>query len=147
MVLGADLNTRCAPIPGHIGRGVLKQQHGRDDELDALVIEHTFEHNLVLLNTWRSARAACSHTFVHGEVRSQIDYIAMRRPAADAEARSTVPHVFDLSPWRRGPKHHALIASIPWRAGWTFQRKRVVSQRIAVRELRSSLRAQDRPKP
>ncbi|CAE7281246.1 unnamed protein product [Symbiodinium sp. CCMP2592] len=139
VVLGADFNTRCAPIPGHVGRGVLRCSQGRDAELDALIIEH----NLVLLNTWCSARASCSHTFVHGEVRSQIDYIALRRPAADAAARRVVPHVFDLAPWRRGPKHHALIASIPWRAGWTYQRPPQVSCRFAVRDLRMSVRMMD----
>ncbi|CAE6945369.1 unnamed protein product [Symbiodinium sp. CCMP2592] len=34
VVLGADLNTRCAPIPGLVGRGVLRSAQGRDPELE-----------------------------------------------------------------------------------------------------------------
>ena len=37
VVLGADLNTRCHPIPGLVGRGVLQQNQSRDAELEALI--------------------------------------------------------------------------------------------------------------
>ena len=139
LIVGADLNTRCQPIPGLIGRGVMNKHQVRDPELEAVLQEH----NLVLLNTWGSSRPNCCHTFYHGETRSQIDFLAMRRPAADSVARRAAPYVFDLAPWRQGPKHHALRASIPWRAGWTYAKKPAVQHRFSLGELRSSIKAMD----
>ena len=139
LIVGADLNTRCQPIPGLIGRGVMNKNQVRDPELEAVLQEH----NLVLLNTWGSSRPNCCHTFYHGETRSQIDFLAMRRPAADSVARRAAPYVFDLAPWRQGPKHHALRASVPWRAGWTYAKKPAVQHRFSLGELRSSIKAMD----
>ena len=139
LIVGADLNTRCQPLPGLIGRGVMNKNKLRDPELEAVLQEH----NLVLLNTWGSSRPNCCHTFYHGETRSQIDFLAMRRPAADHVARRAAPYVFDLAPWRQGPKHHALRASIPWRAGWTYAKKPAVQHRFSLGELRLSIKAMD----
>ena len=45
---------------------------------------------------------------------------------------------------RRGPRHHALIASIPWRAGWAFGKRRSgESMQFSLRNMRVSLKLQD----
>ena len=116
VVIGADWNTHCHPIAGHVGRGVMRTSHVRDVDLETFLQEH----DLVFLNSWGSARARACHTYVHGDTKSQIDFVALRRPTADALSRRAKPEIFDLAPWRRGAKHHAVVASVPWRAGWTF---------------------------
>ena len=139
VVVGADFNTQCRPVSGLIGRGTLQTCHQPDPEFEALLNEH----QLVLLNTWgRSARAAC-HTYRFDDVYSQIDFIAMRRPTADHTARLAKPVPFDLAPWREGAKHRAVLASIPWRAGWTFQPKHSPSVKFSPSTLRQSLRNWD----
>ena len=42
-----------------------------------------------------------------------------RRLTADARARLARPIPFDLLPWRLGPKHRPVVASLLWVAGWT----------------------------
>ena len=142
VVIGADWNTHCHPVAGHVGRGVLRTSHVRDVDLEAFLQEH----DLVFLNSWGSARARCCHTFVHGDAKSQIDFVALRRPTADALSRRAKPEVFDLAPWRRGAKHHAaVVASVPWRAGWTFDKRATVTERFSLSCLRQSLQSMDAP--
>ena len=54
---------------------------------------------------------------------TQIDFIAVRKPHADALAKQAHPIALDLSPWRAGPKHAPVKASVPLIAGWRLQRK------------------------
>ena len=58
-----------------------------DDEWEALVRDQ----QLVLLNTWKSARPAHCVTFQNGDVTSQIDFIVTRRRHADGVARQSTP--------------------------------------------------------
>ena len=139
VVVGADFNTRCKPVPGLVGRGVLPTKHAPDAEFETLLVEH----QLVLLNTWGRSNVAACRTFHHDSVSSQIDFIAMRRPTADRVARSCKPVDFDLAPWRGGAKHRALVASIPWRAGWTFHRHQVSTPRFSLPQLRQSVKQWD----
>ena len=139
VVIGADWNTHCHPLAGSIGRGVLKTATVRDLDLETFLQEH----NLVFLNSWSSARVCRSHTFTHAGVKSQIDFIALRRPTADALSRRAKPEEFDLAPWRRGAKHHAVIATVPWRAGWTFRKRAQAPERFSLRSLKRSLEQMD----
>ena len=90
VVLGMDVNTQLQPVNGHIGRGTLRTHQQRDPDFEAVVTAQ----KLVILNSWGSSASGASHTFCH--------------------------ETFDLAPWRQGPKHRAVVALIPWRAGWTF---------------------------
>ena len=139
VLLGADFNSRCAPLPGLIGRGVMKGNRGADEEFLSVVREN----DLVLLNTWSGASPNVCHTVYNGTVCSQIDFLAVRRPAADATARQSKPHVFDLAPWRQGPKHHAVLGSIPWCAGWKLKRPVSEQRGFSLRCMRASLKCMD----
>ena len=140
VLIGADFNTRCSPIPGLVGRGVLQGDTPRDAEFESMLQTN----DIVLLNTWSSSKPRICHTFNNGSVCSQIDFVGMRRPTADATARLSKPCQFALAPWRRGPRHHALIASIPWRAGWAFHKRRQgESMQFSLRNLRVSLKLKD----
>ena len=139
VVVGADFNTQCRSVDGLVGRGVHSTQHSPDDELEALLIAH----QLVLLNTWGKATSTVSRTYQHGSTSSQIDFIAMRRPTADRLARQCRSEDFDLAPWRGGGKHRAIVASIPWQAGWTFHPRTPSKPRLSLPELRRSLRVWD----
>ena len=140
VLIGADFNTRCSPISGLVGRGVLRSDTPRDTEFEAMLQTN----DIVLLNTWSSSKPRICHTFHNGSACSQIDFLGMRRPTADATARRSLPRQFELAPWRRGPRHHALIASIPWRAGWAFGKRRPgESMQFSLRNMRVSLKQQD----
>ena len=120
-------------------RGVMRTTRHRDQEFEAMLQAL----NLVVLNSWTSASPRQAHTFSNGQVRSQIDVIAVRRPTADRVARSAKPVEFDLAPWRQGPKHRALVANIPWHAGWLFGSRAPVKPRFTLQCLRQSLKLGD----
>ena len=121
LVVMGDFNTPTAPVPGLVGRGVLcSATRGIDEHFQQLLRTH----QLVLLNTWSSAAAGRSATFVNHTVQSQIDYIAVRRVAADATARTARRTDINLSPWRLGPRHRLVQGSIPWVAGWRLKQLR-----------------------
>ena len=71
-----------------------------------------------MLNRWGRAAPSRCKTFENGAVISQIDYICTGRRHADEEARKATPIALDLAPWRKGPKHFPIKASIPWVQGW-----------------------------
>ena len=48
VVIGADWNTHCHPLAGHVGRGVMRTSHVRDVDLETFLQEH----DLVFLNSW-----------------------------------------------------------------------------------------------
>ncbi|CAE7674329.1 pola1 [Symbiodinium sp. CCMP2456] len=133
--LGADLNTHCQPVPGHIGRGVMRTTKPMDDEL----VELVKERQLVLLNTWKSAAPSKCCTFTNNGHRSQIDFLVTRRRHADATSRTAVPIALDLAPWRLGPKHHAVQASLPWVPGWKVAPKTLTPQRFSLRALKQGV--------
>ena len=139
VVVGADFNTRCKPVSGLVGRGTLPTKHVPDAEFETLLVEH----QLVLLNTWGRSNVAACRTFHHDSVSSQIDFIAMRRPTADRVARLCKPDDFDLAPWRGGAMHRAIVASVPWRAGWTFHRHEISTPRFSLPQLRHSVKQWD----
>ena len=58
---------------------------------------------------------------MNGTVRSQIDFVAVRREAADATSRYAGPADLNLAPWRSGPRHRPVTASLPWLAGWKLR--------------------------
>ena len=116
-VLG-DFNTPVEHQQGHIGRGLLRPDaHGVDQDLQLLLQVQ----GLVMLNTWRRAGPAHTATFLNGAAQSQIDYIAVRKEAADLVARNAAPSAVNLAPWRQGPRHRPVVASIPWVAGWRLR--------------------------
>ena len=139
VVSGMDVNTQLQPINGHIGRGPLHTRQQRDPEFEAVVTAQ----NLVVLNNWCSSASGVSHTFCHGQVRSMIDIVALRRPTADAQSRKARAENFDLAPWRQGPKHRAVVALIPWRAGWTFGTRKPVTASYSAQCLRRSIKDGD----
>ena len=114
LVMGADLNTQCRTVPGLIGRGLLPPTRKPDAELEAMLRER----QLVLLNTWGRAAPSRCKTFENGSVASQLDFIGTWRRHADSVARTATPLALDLVPWRKGPKHLPVQASIPWIPGW-----------------------------
>ena len=80
------------------------------------------EHDLCVLNTWRSGSKHDMLTFMNGDRSSQIDFFMLRRSHADCIARESCPLVgsesLDHSPWRGGGKHLAIACSIPLFPGW-----------------------------
>ncbi|CAE7797071.1 unnamed protein product [Symbiodinium sp. CCMP2592] len=138
LVLGADLNTACRPLPGLNGRGVLKATRSPDEELEEL----QRVSQLVTLNTWGRANPGKSRTFENGETASQIDFVCTWRHFADTEARQSCPLALDLVPWRNGPKHFPVMASIPWIQGWKLRAKRVTKPGISKRDLLQAIQHQ-----
>ncbi|CAE7689836.1 unnamed protein product, partial [Symbiodinium necroappetens] len=67
----------------------------------------------------------------------------MRRPTVDRIARQCKSVEFDLAPWRGGGKHRAIVASIPWRAGWLFHPRVLKPSRVSLPALRQSLHVWD----
>ena len=140
VVVAMDANTQLQPLPGLIGRGVLRTNQHRDLEFEALLQAQ----NLVVLNSWGSSSRQTCHTFANGSTYSQIDVVALRRPMADATARRAAPGSLDLVPWRRGPKHRCITASVPMRAGWLYQGKPAAQRlKFSLPELRASIKAWD----
>ena len=134
LVLGADANASCRHSPGCVGRGVLDttSRNISEDFMQILQV-----NQLVLLNTWSLSRGSASHTFHNGSHRSQIDFLATRRPVADQESRRASAIALDLTPWRFGPKHRPVVGSLPWRAGWTFHTSQ---PHTTTRRIASSIR-------
>ena len=118
LVVGCDLNTVLRPLGAHVGFGVQASQITMDDEVANLLQQH----DLCVLNTWKSSRPGACSTFHHGEVRTQIDFIISRRSTTDPQARLAGPVSLDLAPWRQGPKHWPIQASIPLIGPWILQR-------------------------
>ena len=117
LVMGCDLNTVLRPLGVHIGFGVQASQRTMDDE----VVDLLQQHDLCVLNTWKSARPGACSTFHHGEVRTQIDFVITRRSTTDPQARLAGPVSLDLAPWRQGPKHWPVQASVPLIGPWILQ--------------------------
>ena len=84
IVLAGDFNQTCRPLSRHVGSGVPTKSHASSDSNDLQTL--IAAHQLVALNTWRSAPA---FTFAFGKRQSQIDYIMIRLRDADVEARSS----------------------------------------------------------
>ena len=139
LFLGADFNSVCRPISGLVGRGVLKTTRPAEPALDTLLDEQ----KLVLLNTLSSSQPKWCFTFKHGSVETQIDFLAVRRRHADRIARSAKPRNLDLAPWRQGPKHRPLEASLPWVSGWVVAPRTHKPIRFSLQSMRKSLQTQD----
>ncbi|CAE7260133.1 unnamed protein product [Symbiodinium necroappetens] len=83
LVVGGDLNSSVVSSPGLIGRGLLKDHEKRSDpELISMIEEHQ----------------------LNGSVATQIDFVAVRKGAADRIAKQ------------------ACTANIPFVAGWMLKR-------------------------
>ena len=129
--MGADLNTQCRTVPGLIGRGLMPSSRRPDAELEAMLRER----QLVLLNTWGRAAPSRCRTFENGSVASQLDFICTWRRHADSVARTATPLALDLVPWRKGPKHLPVQASIPWIPGWQLVPKSRAKPAYSRRDL------------
>ena len=57
-----DANTPLHPVPGLVGRGVMRTTRHRDQEFEAMLQAL----NLVVLNSWTSASPQQAHTFSNG---------------------------------------------------------------------------------
>ena len=136
LVIGADMNSVVEPTPGLIDRGVLQQrERGADRELAGLLAVH----QLVRLNTWRRARPHAAHTYSHGSIKTQIDFLFTRKAAEDAVALD-----LGLVPWRLGPKHRPVAGSLPWRAGWALHKSSKPPQLpYSLQALREAFRVND----
>ena len=136
LVVGGDFNAGLQAHSNLIGKGLLPGSADRvDPELQDL-IEAT---QLCVLNTWGSSRPAKCATFCNGQQRSQIDYLMVRKHAADHVARSACPDTEDLTPWRQGPKHRKLGCSIPQLAGWRLDMQgssKLIPARYSQEDLR-----------
>ena len=130
LALFGDCNTPVSALPGLVGRGVLASATRSTDEIFLSLLKN---NQLVLLNTWSRASARHAATFVNGSVASQIDFIAVRRVAADAPAKCARPVDVNLAPWRNGPRHRMVRGTIPWTAGWRLQQIRTGRQAPKLR--------------
>ena len=119
LAVAGDLSTSCNRLDVHVGSGVLS----RPGPMDAELVDVLRTHDLCLLNTWGSARPGLSATFINGQTRTQIDYIATRRTITDPQARMAKPLGLDLAPWRKGPKHRPVQGSIPLVGPWQMRRQ------------------------
>eukprot|EP00439_Symbiodinium_sp_Y106_P002331 s6462_g1.t1 len=88
LLLAGDFNSGLSPNSNLIGRGLLRSAV---DKPDSELVELLETHQLCALNTWGSARASKSATHRNGEHASQLDFILVRRTAADAAARRSGP--------------------------------------------------------
>ena len=134
LLMGMDLNSGIKPLPGLIGRGVMHTSRHADTELEAMLQVH----HLVLLNTWRQASPATCHTFFNNGNRTQLDFIMTRRLTTDAISRLSRPMLLDLTPWRQGPKHRPVQASVQCVAGWTKVKRPTRERKCDVRLLRQA---------
>ena len=125
------------PIPGLVGRGLLERSRRKTDEE---LIQLLQAHQLVMLNTWSSKRPVTSGTFRNGDQISQLDFALVRRCFADAWARRARAQSLDLAPWRLGPKHKPVLASLPFRAGWCLVRKTQGVPKYSVSNLRNCIK-------
>ena len=119
-VLGGDFNSGLQANGNLIGKGLLQ---GSDSKVDLELQDLIVANQLCALNTWSSSRPAKSVTFQNGQQRSQIDFILVRRSAADQSARAACPTSDDLTPWRQGPKHRMILCQIPKQAGWKLEQQ------------------------
>ena len=137
LILGGDFNSGIRAHEGLIGKGLLPSTIAKaDHEFMALISEH----GLCVLNTWRSARAACCATFQNGAQRSQLDCLMVRAAAADSTAKHACPVPGDLARWRSGPKHRMVQGSVSYVAGWALGRKNAPEPQYSKANLRWHLR-------
>ena len=122
LVVGGDFNTGVAPERGLVGKGVHRISSSKQDAEFAALLQ---THKLCALNTWGPARASFCATYVNGQQSSQIDFLLTRRNAADQESRRAKPTEHNMAPWRHGPRHKPVLASIPWVAGWWLARHKM----------------------
>ena len=77
--------------------------------------------DLCILNSWGRARALHCATYINGDVKTQIDYVLTRRTLVDRQARCAGPLALDLAPWRLGPRHRPVRASIAIQGCWRLR--------------------------
>ena len=117
LAIAGDFNTSCRQQGGHIGSGTLFQ--ARTEDLDFVHLIQAFD--LCILNSWGRARAQHCATFLNGDVKTQIDYVLTRRTLVDRQARCACPLALDLAPWRLGPRHRPVRASIAIQGCWLLR--------------------------
>ena len=93
------------PARNVLVRGLLSHSSRGPDREFQTILE---EHRLCLLNTWGKARPGSSATFRNHNTATQIDFIAVRKPHADARAKQAHPVALDPTSLRgeRGPNMH-----------------------------------------
>ena len=120
LAVAGDFNTSCRQLGGHIGSGTLYNARTGDADFTQLLQTH----DLCVLNSWGRARPSHCATFQNGPVFSHIDYIIIRRSLVDPQAKRAGPLVLDLAPWRLGPRHRPVRASLPVVGCWKIQNRR-----------------------
>ena len=115
LIVAGDFNAPCITKAGLCGAGVLRQEdHQATDVNDLSDIMVT--HDLCACNTWRTDVPA--HTFKFGALKSQLDFIMVRRTHASIWSRqSRSLQGFPVGRWRSGALHYPVLAEIPctWR--------------------------------
>ena len=135
LAVAGDFNTSCRQLGGHIGSGTLYNARTGDTEFTNLLQTH----DLCVLNSWGRARPSRCATFQNGHVYSHIDYIIVRRSLADPQAKRAGPLALDLAPWRLGPRHRPVRASLPVVGSWKLHgRQPAKGPGYSLQELRTA---------
>ena len=117
ILLAGDFNALLRREDKLVGPGLLdKCLTDRECEDRELVMRVLTRHRLCALNTWGAKKRAA--TDLHPKAVSQIDYdyVCVRQPLADGQAKLTRPRAFPLAGWR-SVGHRPLVGSVPRR--WT----------------------------
>ena len=139
------MNTTCEPTPQVCGQHVLPiGEYHKQDYTDFLHICEAL--SLCVLNTWTKPPNGQLATFMFGSLRSQIDYIVVRRAQASPTAKQA--KVLSESPvasWREGAKHYPVFASIPAPKPRWHQSGKSIPQKLDMSAVMADLRQQPPP--
>ena len=112
LVLLGDFNSHLHHAPPFVGTGVLAPPVKDKDHQRLVDILQKFD--LCMLNTFGPTKQA--YTYARGRRKTQIDYIATRRCAADGLAkRAWADHAFYLAAWRLSGDHSPVHANLALR--------------------------------
>ena len=107
LIIAGDFNATLTPMHPHVGPSVPKPatHANHDRDLQTLLKEC----DLCAVNTWHSRP---HHTFTSPSVRSQLDYVLLRTPSANRQAKQAAPmHSFPVGAYRQ-TNHHPVQAVI-----------------------------------
>ena len=141
LVLAGDFNSPPPLVRGQVGQRADKFRGPAVADLHCL--EHLIQdHGLILLNSWTRSAAA---TFRSEQSRTLIDHVYVRRHQADVVARQSCPQDWSLATWRRGGKHWAVTATLPFLSCRTLQRAKSTRPLIDLECLRNVCRDPTHP--
>ena len=108
IALLGDFNLTLQPYGKVACQGIFQGSQHLDLKQERNDLTQMLErHRLSALNTWQKKH----YTYKHPSGSSQIDYIAVRQPLADREAKSCRPVKVTIAGWRSSG-HEVLVASI-----------------------------------